>query len=199
MQRHAFPENISFSTNNNDNILLKSQQNADDRIFLVLRSSFFPLINGQSLVKNALFLKWSTVCDICHLEACSTIITSIRLASHTAHINPLAQYASSVLLCYFIFFFSDTCMHANARILIHITTTANVNVLLMFKCLIISGESGKRWGKVFGSELRLKCRLSSPNPASSSVFIKTEPCGRCPDCSQNRSYPKEKKTPPVTQ
>lgn len=142
---------------------------------------------------------WVCVCDICHLEASSTIITSIRLASHTAHINPLALSVSARLcICIFFSVFAITIQSVRASILIHSEAMANVSVLLMFECLIMCSESGTEWGKVFGSELRLECRLAlliyPHHPSLPSTRPSVPVLNFCGQCLE-RSQPCTQKTP----
>lgn len=85
------------------------------------------------------------VCDICHSEASSAIITSTRLASHTAHNNPLALNVCTCALA---------CVHGKALI-------ASRRVSLVLECRMMCTESVGRIRQSLGLEVRgLECRLA---------------------------------------
>lgn len=123
---------------------------------------------------NALISKWPTdhpfcVWDICHLEAPSTIITSIRLASHTAHINPLALSVSArFCLCIFLFCIF---LHKHASALIHKKAAANVSVSLIVLISYYMHWVRQESSKVFDLELWLECcpKLKAHRPTLSGL------------------------------
>ena len=113
-----------------------------------------------------------SVCDICHLEACSTVITSTRLASHTAHINPLALFC---ILCVFFFFFCKTVIDVFANAYLNTWVSAFTLKQWLMQFFFCSCFNVWLWavsqGKNEAKSLALSDSLSAALFSSSSLII----------------------------